>query len=175
MDIKLSANNLHWLGDDCAKDLCAHGSIELIFDGYIILDHSDLDWCVSATALHLLRTLASDHTNTHRVCEHLITHCGNGMYESFEGNVEVVGCGYGIDFEVVCSGNLIILEYFSEDGHKVGSKLSKTKWKQIVFNFADKVQEFYQISPSKKLDELDEYEKSGYIAFWKEWNLRRNT
>ncbi len=80
--IELSVSNLHLLGDDSAKDLCAHGSIELILDGFIISDHSDLDWCVSATALFLSRTLERDLTNTHRVCEHLITHCGHGMYES---------------------------------------------------------------------------------------------
>ncbi len=83
----------------------------------------------------------------------------------------MVGCDYGIDFEVVHTDGFITSKYFSQVGHKVEGKVSKANWKQIVFNFVNIVQEFYQISPSK---EPDEYEESGYIAFWKELNHRRN-
>ena len=93
-NVNLSVANLHWLGDEdeALLDLCAHGSVEFSISNFQISDHSDSDWCVSATALHFLRTLSRNHTDNDPVGEYLITHCGM-MYELFGSVVDLLKGG----------------------------------------------------------------------------------
>lgn len=44
---------------------------------------------------------------------------------------------------------------------------------KTVFNFVDKVEEFYKKSEAKNIP-ADDFDRDGYIKFWKEWNNRRN-
>jgi len=172
-NINLSVANLHWLGDGdrVSVDLCAHGSVEFTLLNFQISDRSDADWCVSATALHLLRTLSRNHTDTDPVGEYLITHCGNGMYESFDSNdVFICECGYGINISVTHDEDYVLLETQTDEPIKL--RIEKAKWQNVVYEFADSVQRFYDESPPKKLTEDD---IGGYTTFWSEWHRRRSS
>jgi hypothetical protein len=170
-NVKLSVGNLNWCIDDTSLDLCAHGSVEFFVGDYQISDHSDSDWCVSATALHFLRTLSRNHTDTDPVGEHLITHFGNTMYESFDSNDVYIGeCGIGININVTHDEGYILLETKTDEPIKL--RIEKAKWQALVYEFADSVQRFYDESLPKKLTE--DYMVGGYTAFWSEWHRRRN-
>jgi hypothetical protein len=172
-NVKLSVGNLQWRGDgnETSLDLCAHGSVEFFVGDYQISDHSDSDWCVSATALHFLRTLSRNHTDTDPVGEYLITHCGNTMYESFDGNdVYIIECGIGININVTHDEDYVLLKTQTDEPIKL--RVEKAKWQALVYEFADSVQRFYDESLPKKLTEDD---IGGYTTFWAEWHRRRNS
>jgi len=60
--------------------------------------------------------------------------------------------------------------------HKVGIVAVMHKmlmiYQEQVIQFADKIKDFYDKCLPKKFN--DEFDKKGYIAFWNEWNRRRN-
>jgi hypothetical protein len=179
-DFKIHLKKIHWLqnfGDDDDLDLCAHGKVQVIIGNEIIADnnHDENDWwCLSAMALHLLRTLDMNHTKENPVGDclvpangHHIDHHKDDPFVHIETEYFISGAGE--NWWVVHLGDKVRLE---TESTKV-IVIPFINYKEQVLSFADKVQDFYKISKPKKMPD-DHYDKEGYIKLWKEWNERRS-
>jgi len=166
--ITLRPVNLHWITDsDDPTDLCAHGRVELAINGKSLITPDAGDWCVSAAALYLLRTLSRSHTRESPVGEHLIPCCGHAMYKvDGEADVVLIGCCNGINWHVVHEAPNAVLTF--DDGSVFNVPLAE--WRAAVCRFSDDVSQFYNCSTPKTPNDDD---ADGYAAFTQEWKLRR--
>lgn len=158
------ATDMKWIdGIDEAEDLCLHGHAVV----HIGEKQFEYDATISATALYLLKTLTENHIiNTDN---QLLPCCGFSMFPNDTlDNVIISGCENGIDWSVIHNGDTVILEL--EDGTR--ESISIDEYKKEVFNFADKVEEFYNACTPKKMPN-NKIDRNGYIAFWNEWHRRR--
>jgi hypothetical protein len=163
--------HLNWVKHvDDPTDLCAHGSIYVRIADKIIVDEKEGDgWTLSATALNLMRTLEQDY-KPGDFAGQLIPCCGFFLIANDEGDhVDICGCPSGFDWEVQHEGNSVRL--ITDTGEQV--IIDKKDYQEIVLSFADKVQQFYKESSPKTLPE-DDFDRSGYEAFWVEWYTLRN-
>src|SRR5690554_7797578 len=83
--------DIHWLEDTPEEiDLCAHGQVKVIIGNEIIVDRREKQnhWTLSAMAVHLLRTVDSNHNHENLVGEHLIPCCGHHI-DHLENSTEV--------------------------------------------------------------------------------------
>ena len=90
------------------------------------------------------------------------------MVRDGQDDVQIVGCNSGIDFEVVRTGDEVILT--AEDGRAY--RIAFCDWKKAVSEFSDSVRAFYRSFPSKVPE--DESEKRSYGKFLAEWSRRRS-
>ena len=58
-------------------------------------------------------------------------------------------------------------------GHDVEAIIDLENYKNIVLHFADKVEAFYKTSLPKIIP-TDDFDKKGYLTFWKEWHQLRD-
>ena len=161
----ITATDLKWIDDsvDSPEDLCLHGHAVAVI-GERKLEY---DATVSATALYLLKSLTEDHIIG--ADNQMLPCCGHFMIPDKElRNVTIMGCANGIDWAIRHENENVILE--TEDGYSTTIPIED--YKKEVFRFADSIRQFYD-SCSPKIMPEDEFEKSGYIAFWNEWNRRR--
>jgi len=86
-----------------------------------------------------------------------------------ESHVSIMGCGNGIDWEILNLPNNMV-KHISESGQEVTIDIEE--YKKLVLDFADKVEEFYKTSKPKLIPE-DDFAKSGYLTFWREWKALR--
>ena len=169
--IVLQPLNLQWIkgaGDD-PRDLCAHGDVEFRVGGDVLLDPTTCrNLTVSAAALYLLRTLSSPHTRQTPVGDHLFPCCGFTMYDvDGEDDVVICGCPGGADFEVRHEGEEVVIR--SDDGREY--RAAGDEWRSAVFEFADRVSEFYAGAAAKQ--PTDEEDRMGFAKFAVEWERRR--
>ena len=169
--IILRPTNLTWINGslDDATDLCAHSSIDFRIGDTVLVKPSDGDWTVSAAALYLLRTLTQPHTKQQPITEFLFPCCGNGIFE-VEGrdDVQIVGCNSGIDFEVLCIDDEVILT--DRDGTQF--KVALSEWRRAVCNFSDSVRAFYSASSPKEPEDI--WERRSFPKFLAEWSHHRS-
>jgi hypothetical protein len=161
--------NLHWLEHTPQQsDLCAHGQVTVQIATQQLATPLDGDWCVSAGAIYLLRTLAADHTAEHPVGEHLIPHCGHSMFsQTGSDDVLILGCSQGVTWEVQHQRDHVLVR--TTEGAE--ERLPAHHWQQAVLTFVDAVAQFYAASLPKV--PADTYEAAGYAAFQAEWQRRR--
>jgi hypothetical protein len=166
----LKPHNLHWLAHAAPEiDLCAHGAVTVQIGERLLATPEAGDWCVSASALYLMRTLTASHTPESPVGEHLIPCCGHMMYAQNDGaDVDIDGCPSGIDWEVIHEGANVRLR--ASEGQEELVPLAE--WRRTVFEFADAVAAFYAASAPKQPS--DSYDAQGFAAFQAEWARRRN-
>lgn len=164
-DLKIS--DLHWLiNTDEQNDLCCHGTVQVkIGDESFCND----DTAVSATALYLLRTIKKDY-KIGDFNNPLLPHCGHFFIPVDEISVEIQGCPIGVEWTIIHTKDNKI-KHISESGAE--AVINKEVYKNLVFDFADQVESFYQNSLPKILPE-DDFNKNGYLAFWNEWKKLRN-
>ena len=168
----IEINEMHWLfKEDINADLCAHGNVKVIIGDELIAGiKEDEDWTISATALFLLRTLERNHTKENQVGEHLIPCCGHFLvFTEDTKEVYVGGCPSGIDWEVIHENGCVKLR--TESGKE--TLINFDFYKSEVLKFVDKVEHFYIESGEKTIPE-DEFERNGYVEFWKEWKIKRS-
>ena len=163
---EISADNLCWINEntDDPEDLCAHGNVKVK-----IGDESYEYYCtVSAAALYLLKSITEDHIMDTEL--QLLPCCGFFMVEDPEksDNVIILGCPNGIDWTVTHNETNVILT--TRGGQKV--TVSLNEYIEQIFEFADKIQDFYKHSSPKTIS--DETKKKMYDLFWREWKTRRN-
>ena len=162
----INATDFKWIdgSKDNAKDLCLHGHA-IVYIGKKKLEY---DATISATALYLLKTVTENHIiNTDN---QLLPCCGFSIIPNDTlDNVTIVGCDDGIDWSVIHDENNVTLEL--EDGTR--ENISIDEYKKEVFEFADKVEAFYNAC-TPKIMPSDKIARNGYIAFWNEWHRRRN-
>lgn len=168
--ITLRPLNLRWINGvaDDPADICAHGEVEFRI-GDDVLVNSAGEWTVSAAALYLLRTLSVPHTRAAPVGDHLFPCCGFCLYDlPGESDVAILGCPNGIDFEILRqdSGDGVTVRAPDGRAWPVGWQ----EWRAAVFEFADRVSDFYA-SCSPKQPAADD--AAGFAKFTAEWERRR--
>ncbi|WP_420629598.1 hypothetical protein [Candidatus Leptofilum sp.] len=167
--ITLTAHNLNWITKDETIDLCAHGSVEFSIGDLVIVSPDDGNWCVSAAALHLLRTLSKSHTSESPVGDHLFPCCGHAMYQDEKSNdCFIVECPNGINFDVIHRDSDILIK--TENGQE--KNVSSADWKTSICAFSDQISDFYEKAKPKK--PFDDVERRGFEVFQREWIRRRN-
>ena len=162
---KIDVDNLAWIkGDaDDPENLCLHGHATV----FIGTRKFEYDATVSATALYLLKTLTEDHIMNQD--NQMLPCCGHFIIPNDTlDNVTIIGCDNGIDWSVLHQGDSVILEL--DDSTREAIPLFE--YKDEVFKFADKIEEFYKQCSPQIIS--DDFEKDGYTAFWNEWHRRRN-
>jgi hypothetical protein len=167
-DFRISIINQGWISpEDDKKDICSHGSIRLIIGGTEI-SSGDTNYGISQSALALLRTLKTNHVNTHRVCDRLILHGCSLLL--------MMSCPIGIDWDVEYFNNEVIInnvrkyDTTSENNHKrydIEVRLSIRKYREQVIDFAKKAKEIFVVSP-RLLDNKDDIRQ--HIIFWSEYD-----
>ena len=163
----IDTTELYWIDEsvDNPEDLCLHGHAIV----YIGEEKLEYDCTVSATALYLLKTLTEDHI-IHEDNQ-MLPCCGHFYVPDAKlENVTISGCGNGIDWTVKHSGKDVVLTL--ESGREETIPLKA--YKQEVYRFVDKIEEYYKTCLPKKIPE-DSFSRDGYTAFWNEWHRRRNT
>ncbi|MCC1485530.1 hypothetical protein [Winogradskyella immobilis] len=169
---KIELLKTNWISEeDTQTDLCAHGQMRVKIGNEIVVDQTENDgWTISATAQLLLRTLERNHTKENPVGDQLIPCCGHFLV--FDNDMEEVyigSCPTGIDWEVTHENGIVTLK--TESGTE--TQVDFENYKSEVLNFVDQVEEFYKNSPEKEIPK-DEFDRKGYLQFWKEWNEKRN-
>lgn len=162
--------DLHWIKDiDNPADLCAHGHVFVKIGNEVVADKDSLDVTVSSTALYLLRTLKGNYKKDDYASQ-LLPCCGYFFIADEENDcVNICGCPSGIDWTIIHIDNNKI-KHISDNGQEI--IIDKVIYQKIVLDFADQVENFYNKSLPKTVPS-DDFDKKGYLAFWKEWrNLR---
>jgi len=166
----LQITRMYWVlddGNDNPGDLCLHGDVTVRIGDITLED----DCCVSAAALHLLRTLTNNHDYALVEVRYMpiLPCCRHAMWPQEDSDdVFICGCPNGTDFDVRHVNGSVQL-------HAPGIKkviVSLEDYRQAVHTFADQVMAYYHASLPKIMPEED-YERKGYIAFWREWARRR--
>lgn len=163
----------HWLHRLAPeKDLCLHGGVEVRAAGLTLSAGDDTDLAITAAALYLLRTLSADHTQEHPVGgqdQSLIPCCGHAMFADQSSlDVLIIGCPYGVDWEVRRQGGAVNLK--TQLGAEVTVPFDE--WRRAVVDLADAVEAFYASSEPKRPHDDDQ--AAGYAAFWAEFRRRRD-
>jgi hypothetical protein len=167
-DIKLF--DLHWIEDlDDPTDLCAHGHVFVKIGDEIVADKDSLDVTVSATALYLMRTLKGNYKKDDYASQ-LLPCCGHFIIADDDNEfVNICGCPSGIDWTIIHTNDNKI-KHISDNGQE--ATIDIEQYKKMVLGFADQVENFYKTSLPKTIP-IDDFDKKGYLMFWKEWrNLR---
>lgn len=162
---RIDVSNLHWMDDPVndPDDLCLHGdAVAYIGDRKLEYKKST----VSATALYLLKSLTEDHIIYED--NQMLPCCGFFLIANDElTEVAICGCPNGADWSVIHDGDCVRL--ILEDGYEVS--VSITEYQAEVCRFADKIEKYYLSCPPK-LEPKDEFDRNGYLTFWKEWHRR---
>lgn len=162
----ITVERMYWIKgeEDDPKDLCLHGDVEVIIGA----ETFSYNATVSATALYLLKTLTEDHLIGEEI--QMLPCCGHFIIPAANlDTVDISGCSNGIDWSVIHENDYVRL--ITESGQEVSIPIED--YISAVFHFSDIVKAFYDLCSPKEVGD-DEFERSGYIAFWNEWNRRRN-
>lgn len=161
--------SLKWLkGVDNPYDLCAHGAVFLKIGPEVLVDVGDGDeWTVSAAGLHLMRTVFQDHSIDDFPAQ-LIPCCGFALIASGAGEVEIIGCDSGFDWNVAHEGAMV--HHRSAGGSR--ATIALEDYKELIRRFVDPIEAFYRNSKPKEIPK-DRQDKEGYAAFWSEWQQLR--
>ena len=163
---RIEIGDLYWIDrtKDDPNDLCLHGDITVTIGE----ENLSYEGCtVSAVALRMLKTLSEDHLPTEG--GQMIPCCGHCIIpnETLD-EVDIVGCDNGIDWTVLHDDGMIKL--ITEKGNT--EFIYYLQYKEEVLKFVDIVEKYYKKSLAKNIPE-DEFERDVYIAFWSEWNRRK--
>lgn len=168
-DIKIL--DLHWIKDvDDPTDLCAHGHVFLKIGDEVVADKDSLDVTVSSTALYLMRTI-KDNYKKDDYSSQLLPCCGHFFMADEENYcVAIMGCPSGIDWTIIHTDDGKI-KHITDSGQE--AIVEKEEYKKLVLDFADQVENFYKTSLPKTIP-TDDFDKKGYLTFWKEWRHLRD-
>ena len=163
---KIDVKDFVWIDDsrDDPNDLCLHGTVNVTIGE----ERFQFGTTVSAAALYMLKSLTEDHLADDVI--QMLPCCGHFMIANEDlTEVVITGCGMGIDWKVLHSGDNVKL--ITETG--IETIVPMEEYRAEVFCFADKVEAFYNRCSPKIIPE-DVFERNGYIAFWNEWHRRRH-
>ncbi|MBA5791169.1 hypothetical protein H1R17_00500 [Flavobacterium sp. xlx-214] len=167
----IKVTNLHWIKNfDDEDDLCAHGNVIVKIGDEIICDENSLDFTIFATALYLLRSLSKNYKKGDYDSQFLPC-CGFFTYFDENGSPMISGCPNGIDWTIEHINNHQI-KHTSENGTE--AIINIEDYKIMVYEFVDKIEEFYAISKPKRIPE-DEFDRGSYLEIWEEWKKLRYT
>ena len=168
---ELKILDLHWIkNEDDPTDLCAHGHVFVKIGDEVVADKDTLDVTVSSTALYLMRTL-KDNYKKDDYASQLLPCCGHFFMADEENDfVSIMGCPSGIDWTIVHIDDNNV-KHITNSGREV--TVDKRIYTKLVSDFADQVENFYKISLPKTIP-TDDFDRKGYLTFWKEWRRLRN-
>lgn len=153
--------DIYWLDNTPEEiDLCAHGQVKVRIGNEIIVDRreNEIDWTLSAMAIHLLRTIEKNHNPENLVGEQLIPCCGHHIdHRENSTEVHIQGCLTGINYWVEHIDQNIKLTTES----KTEIVIPKKEYVLEIINFVNKVEEFYYTSKFKQMPK-DNYDRIGY-------------
>ena len=155
-----------WLGDKSNErnDRCLHGEVVVQIGEESLED----DCTVSAAALYHLRTLTEDHIACYDR-DQMLPCCGHSLFVDESGeSLWVCTCCNGTDWSVCLEEDCIAL--ITQKGNK--TLVPYEEYRFAVFAFADQVMAYYFQCQPKVMPEED-YQRDGYIMFWREWARRR--
>ena len=160
---KLEILDKYWLpGMPEEEDLCLHGEVRVHIGDAVLED----EVCLSAAALHLLRSITEDHEPD--CLAKLFPTDGFCWTPDGEGSIYLGGCpNGGIDGRVMHAGDMVSIAL--EDLQPV--QLPLEIYRKQVFAFADEVEMAFRQSMAKVV--TAELDKLWYPCFWKEWRWRR--
>lgn len=162
--------DLHWINHiDDPEDLCAHGKVFVKIGDEVVADKDSLNVTVSSTALYLMRTLRCNYKMGDWASQ-LLPCCGHFfMLDEEKRQVAIAGCPNGIDWTIIHTDDNKV-KHITDSGQI--AIIEKDIYLKFVVDFADRVEEFYKHSLPKRIPE-DDFDKSAYLAFWKEWRELR--
>lgn len=162
--------DLHWIkNEDDPNDLCAHGHVYLKIGDEVVSNNQTGDWTLSSTALSLLRTIEKDYKKND-IDNQLLPCCGHFIIpDDKEETVTIQGCDTGINWTITHNNGTV--EHLTDKGEK--ATIEKEDYKKLIFDFADNVEQFYNQSQPKIIP-TDDFDRKGYLTFWKEWRRLRN-
>jgi hypothetical protein len=162
--------DLHWIkNEDDPNDLCAHGHVYLKIGDEVVSNDQTGDWTLSSTALSLLRTIEKDYKKND-TDNQLLPCCGHFIIpDDKEETVTIQGCDTGINWTITHNNGTV--EHLTDKEEK--ATIEKEDYKKLIFDFADNVEQFYKQSKPKIIP-TDDFDRKGYLTFWKEWRLLRN-
>jgi hypothetical protein len=131
----------------------------------LLVDHAERDWNLTVAGLMLLRALDADHAASGDD-DHLVPCCGPMWVADGPADVFVIGCPYGLDWDVRHEADTVVLR-FSQRPDEV--LLSWAEWRDAVFAFCDAVARFHGTTPKAMVDRDD---ADGVAAFHAEWERR---
>ena len=161
----ITVQNFQWIDGsaDDPLDLCAHGDVT------VTVGRRELSYscCASAAALRMLKTLTEDHLMEPHGPQ-ILPCCGHFLIadEALE-NVYIDCCDNGVDYAVIHQGDAV--ELTAGDGEKFLVDLRD--YRRQVLAFARQVEDFYNRCSPKVVPE-NEFDRNGYLTFWKEWRRR---
>lgn len=164
-EFHIDVRDLCWIkgAADDPEDLCLHGQAVAVIGE----ETFEYEATVSAAALYLLKSLTEDHIIYHD--NQLLPCCGFFLIANEDlTQVDISGCPNGVDWSVIHEGNMVKLITETEKTTCVTIE----EYRDEVFAFADKIEEFYKKCQPKILPE-DPFDRDGYTAFWNEWHRRR--
>ena len=166
--MEIDIRNLKFLGKNEKEkqyDLCVHGNVIFEINGTQICSSVE-EYCVSAFAYRLLKTLNSDHNISKE--GQIIPCCGHEMIPSKDNtSVNILDCPFGIDFDVIHQDQLILIKFDNKE-----FTIEFNVWKNAVFKITEKVEEFYRSNkPRLFYKKLKKYEMQSFSAFITEWFL----
>ena len=149
---------------DDPDDLCLHGDVSVTIGDECF----ETECVLSSSALYHLKTLTEDHVIY--TGNQMLPCSGHSLFPNDSNDtVNISGCPNGIDWDVrhVADG----VELTTESKKK--TFVTHSEYQKQVFAFADSVKGFYDKCKEKNIP-ADEFDRRGYMTFWKEWNRRRN-
>ena len=159
----IDARDLSWLPGCEAEDLCLHGHGIAVIGAHTL----EYDCTVSATSLQLLKSLTEDHERNND--SQMLPCCGHFLIpDEKEENVYISGCPNGEDWTVRHVEEAV--ELILEDGYTVTVPMED--YRREVLAFVQKIEDFYNAAEPRILPE-DEWRRTGYLTFWKEWHRRK--
>ncbi len=163
--MELYATDLHFMGEseqDSLYDVCVHGKVFLKI-GDEILSDGQIEWCVSASAYHFLRTLFQDRLLDTE--NQIIPCCGHFLMPSEDKTtITIIGCPNGIDFSVSHENENIIIRTRDNKTFTVCFE----EYAYAVLTYAKQIDDFYKQNPPRRFQ--DEFDKNGFSAFCNEWH-----
>jgi hypothetical protein len=167
-DFQIEIIEQGWLeGCSPEEDLCSHGKIKLTIGGHSITSGHE-DYGISESALALLRTLGSNHSDEQQVAQRLIFHgCGT---------ILMMGCPIGVYWSVTHLDNHVrISDVMRDDAEAYLTRfpglsvdVPEEIYRQRIVAFAEKAKEPFNGVTKTFTDDFDRRE---YEKFWAEYDL----
>lgn len=170
MKFQLKIIDLHWISGakDDPSDLCLHGRVFIKIGDEIIDGENDV-WTVSAGAYRMLETLFDNHIPHSTPEEHLMPCCGHFMFiDEKTDKLIISGCPNGLEWTVLHESDTIRL--ITDSNTQIAMPFEE--YKSIVFEFADKIESFYNKCSPKDFD--DDFNRQNFQRFWKDWRKMRS-
>ena len=161
----IECQRLHWLGSP-AEDRCAHGGVTIRLGDEVIVDVAERDWNLTAASLMLFRAIDADHTSASRVGDQLVPCCGHAWFAHGESDVVVIGCMYGLDWDVRHDADGVVLRF---NGRRDEVRVPWSAWRDAVVAFCDAVHQFHEAVSKAPVHPSD---ADGVAAFHAEWRRR---